>query len=261
MTFLQHYLTKKLLLSYTLLTLWTTVGILCGAQEGGLTEEKVKVEKVTADQRISQRLGQIYAVLDGLGNIEIKAISGVVILRGKVLDTASVDTAVSLAEKAEGVIYVRSELEVDTEITSRINPLGKKLRGWWKSLNDKLPLLLLALGIVVVSYIFGRWIASWTKIYNVIGLDGMPELLVKRLIRIIVTLIGIALALEILDATTMVGAVLGLAGVAGIAVGFAVQGIVENYLAGMLLSARNPFELGDFVEVGSRKGTVVRLTS
>jgi len=29
----------------------------------------------------------------------------------------------------------------------------------------------------------------------------------------------------------------------------------------MLLSARNPFELGDFVEVGARKGTVVRLTS
>lgn len=255
-------LTRKWwLASCVIFSLAWLLGTACYGQEGGLTEEKVKVEKVTADQRISQRLEQIYEALDGLETIEIKAVSGVVILSGQVPDTESVETAISLAEKTEGVIYVRSDLQVDTEITSRINPLRKKFSNWWHSLSAKLPLFLVALSIVVVAYILGRWIASWSKVYDAVGLEGMPALLAKRLIRIIITLVGIALALEILDATTMVGAVLGLAGVAGIALGFAVQGIVENYLAGMLLSARNPFELGDFVEVGARKGTVVRLTS
>ncbi|MGJ8654995.1 MAG: mechanosensitive ion channel domain-containing protein [Akkermansiaceae bacterium] len=256
------FLIKKIsLISYLCFGLCLVVGNLALAQEGGLTDEKVKVEEVTADQRISQRLKQIYVALDGLENIEIKTVSGVVILSGKVLDAESSETAVSLAQKTEGVIYVRSDLEVDTEITNRINPLKKKLASWWGSLSSKFPLIMVAIGVVFVAYMIGRWIASLNYVYNAIGLEGMPALLVKRLIRIIITLIGIALALEILDATTMVGAVLGLAGVAGIAIGFAVQGIVENYLAGMLLSARNPFELGDLVEVGSRKGTVVRLTS
>ena len=48
---------------------------------------------------------------------------------------------------------------------------------------------------------------------------------------------------------------------AGIAIGFAFRPIVENYLAGVLLSARNPFAIGDQVEVGAFTGKVMRLTS
>lgn len=232
-----------------------------GAKNGGLTDEKVKVEEVTADQRIAKRLMEIYRALGGMEDVEVKTVSGVVILSGKVQDTKVVETAVSLAQKTEGVIYVKSNLMVDNEIKHRIDPLKTKLSAWWQNFTDKLPLILLALAVVVVANLLGKWIASWTRVFDAVGLEGMPALLVKRLIRIVIVLIGIALALELLDATTLVSAVLGLAGVAGIAIGFAVQGIVENYLAGMLLSARNTFELGDLVEIGSSKGTVVRLTS
>jgi small-conductance mechanosensitive channel len=67
--------------------------------------------------------------------------------------------------------------------------------------------------------------------------------------------------LEILDATALAGAIIGVAGVAGIALGFAFRNIVENYLAGILLSMRNPFSTGDAVEIDGFQGKVVRLTS
>ena len=59
----------------------------------------------------------------------------------------------------------------------------------------------------------------------------------------------------------MVSAALGVAGVIGIALGFAFRNIVENYLAGVLLSTRNPFAIGDQIQVGDFTGSVVRLTS
>ncbi|MFN2329481.1 MAG: mechanosensitive ion channel domain-containing protein, partial [Chromatocurvus sp.] len=93
---------------------------------------------------------------------------------------------------------------------------------------------------------------------------GMSDLAVNlglRIVRMLVIGIGLLIALEILDATAMVGALLGVAGIAGIALGFAFRNIAENYLAGVLLSARNPFAIGDQVQIGEFIGKVVRLTS
>ncbi len=47
--------------------------------------------------------------------------------------------------------------------------------------------------------------------------------------------------LDLLEATAIVGALLGSAGVVGIAIGFAFRDIAENYVAGILLSLRRGF--------------------
>ena len=48
--------------------------------------------------------------------------------------------------------------------------------------------------------------------------SSLAKQLIKRIIRLTIILIGFILALELLDATAIVGAVLGLAGLAGLAV-------------------------------------------
>jgi len=85
--------------------------------------------------------------------------------------------------------------------------------------------------------------------------------LAQRVIRVGVLLVGLLLALEILDVTALVGAVLGAAGVMGVALGFAFRNIAENWLAGVLLSLRRPFEPDDDVSIGGNVGRVVRLTN
>ena len=59
----------------------------------------------------------------------------------------------------------------------------------------------------------------------------------------------------------MVTAVLGTAGVAGVAIGFAFRDIVENYLAGILMSVRQPFAVNDLIKLEDYEGKVIRLTS
>jgi small-conductance mechanosensitive channel len=74
-------------------------------------------------------------------------------------------------------------------------------------------------------------------------------------------MVGLVVAFDLLGVTSLVGALLGTAGVAGLAVGFAFRDIIENYLAGVLLSVRQPFRVNDVVSIVDHEGRVVRLTA
>ena len=50
-----------------------------------------------------------------------------------------------------------------------------------------------------------------------------------------------------------------LGGAAAIAVGFASQDLVSNFMSGVILLAEQPIRVGDFVELGGVKGTVERI--
>jgi small conductance mechanosensitive channel len=84
--------------------------------------------------------------------------------------------------------------------------------------------------------------------------------LVRQLVRMAIIGVGLVLALEIIDASALLGTVLGAAGVVGLAVGFALRDTVENYIASLLLSLRQPFAHDDLVVIDGNEGRVVRLT-
>jgi small-conductance mechanosensitive channel len=54
---------------------------------------------------------------------------------------------------------------------------------------------------------------------------------------------------------------LGAAGIVGLALGFAVRDTVENFIASVMLSIRQPFRPNDTVEINGDQGKVIRLTS
>jgi small-conductance mechanosensitive channel len=56
------------------------------------------------------------------------------------------------------------------------------------------------------------------------------------------------------------GFVAGL-GVAGVTIGFALQDIARNFVAGIILLIRQPFDIGDAVEVGDYAGSVLDITT
>nr|WP_305888942.1 mechanosensitive ion channel family protein [Parvularcula maris] len=89
----------------------------------------------------------------------------------------------------------------------------------------------------------------------------MIEELLRRVIPVVFLLLGIVFALNILDAVAILSAILGAAGVVGIAVGFAIRDTIENFIASVMLSIRQPFRPKDYVDIDGRQGFVVRLTS
>lgn len=124
-----------------------------------------------------------------------------------------------------------------------------------------LPLLVVALLVLWITWMVGRWLSRRTMLDRVSKRNPFLRDLTHTTVRWIVALLGILIALEIMNATALVGALLGTAGVLGIALGFAFKETLENYLAGILMSLRQPFSPRDHVVIDGNEGIVVALTS
>ena len=221
----------------------------------------IEVEKITSDTAIKIRLREIYDAVGGFGSVEITVKSGVVTLRGEVPSARVQKDAVSLSDRTGGVVLTINRLTEPTEITSRFAPAYEKLQQMGRGIVMKLPLLGAALIILILSGYFAKLVGQRHRWLDRLPFSSLGRQLALRAVRGVIMIVGILFALELLDATAIVGAVMGAAGLAGLALGFAFKNIVENYLAGVLLSTRNPFEIGDAVEIDGQTGKVARLTS
>ncbi|MGC1478994.1 MAG: mechanosensitive ion channel family protein, partial [Chthoniobacterales bacterium] len=213
------------------------------------------------DEQITARLADIFSQLEDLAEIQVESAAGVVTLSGSVPGNRSADEALALARKVDGVVYVRSRIEEATEVSARVSPAMARLREIGNRTVQLLPVIGVTLLVILAFYFLGSLLSRSSAIFRLFGFSDLASALVRRVIRTVIVGLGILIALEILDATAVVGAVLGIAGVAGVALGFAFRNIVENYLAGILLSTRNPFNIGDHVEIDGSNGKVARLTS
>lgn len=240
-----------------------------GAQAPSLPQEEpaipedrtIATEEVPEDEAISGRLESIFGALEELAEIEVEVESGVVTLRGELAETRDRDDALKLARQTDGVVYVRDRTSQTVRVVDRLHPAIEKTRQLSRDAVRKLPLFLVALAVLLIFGLLGRWLGRREGWFRRLGMSELGANLAQRMAKVALILIGAVLALEILDATALAGAFLGVAGVMGVALGFAFRNIVENYLAGVLLSMRNPFSSGDAVEIDQFLGKVIRLTS
>ncbi len=149
----------------------------------------------------------------------------------------------------------------EVDVRGRLDAVYDEAEARVLRLVANLPLLLAAALIVFLASWLGGFVSQrlhWLRLRTRNPyLDG----LIRRVVRAVILLIGILVALDLLNATALVGAMLGSAGVLGLALGFAFKDIAENYIAGVLLSLRRPFEPGDMVKIDSYEGKVASLSA
>ena len=145
--------------------------------------------------------------------------------------------------------------------TREIAPSLERLVEETNALLGYLPLLAVALVVVVLAWLLGSWLSRRNLVGRVARRNPFMQDLARTTVRWVVVLAGLLVALELLNATALVGAVLGTAGVLGVALGFAFKDILENYLAGLLMSLRQPFSPRDHVVIDGNEGVIVALTS
>lgn len=116
-----------------------------------------------------------------------------------------------------------------------------------------LPALIIFGAGVVVAY------AAKTASHRVIRRhNAVLARLVSRVLAGLVIAIALVYALSQLG--IQVGIVLGALGVGGIALAFAMQDILSNLIAGVILQLRQPFTYRDLVRIDSYEGTVTDIT-
>ncbi|MEJ2540681.1 MAG: mechanosensitive ion channel [Gemmatimonadota bacterium] len=222
--------------------------------------EQITQERSATDEEIRNALQALFDRVPSLRGIRVGVEAGVVHLEGRVLDSETLTRAGELASAQEGVLWVENDIALDTSLSRRLEPTWDRLQDLVFGFLARLPLLVVGLLIVLFSLWLGgrlgRWGGpSWIRFKN-----PFLQNIVGRAIQAVVVLAGLLLALDLMEATALVGAVAGTAGLAGLAVGFAFQDIVQNYLAGLLMAVRQPFDKNDHVLVDSYEGKIVRLT-
>jgi len=214
-----------------------------------------------SDAQIAERLTGIYSQLGDTEEVSVTVQNSVVTLAGEAANTEAAERAVRIAQRVDGVVAVQDEIIRTLGVTDNVTPLVDRTTELSTQFVRALPLIAAALIALVAIFLLGRLLASRTGLIR--RMAGNPFLaeLIATAIRLAFVMIGIVVALNILGATALVGTVLGGAGIIGIALGFGVRDTVENYIASLLLSIRQPFRAGDHVIIDGNEGLVVRLNT
>lgn len=214
-----------------------------------------------SDAKIQSRLLQLFASLDGLQSIAVTVNAGIVTLSGEVATKAAHRQAVELAHRVHDVVEVRDRIDESRNIWQRLTQTRDRVLVQLFDFAAYLPFLLVALGILAIARQVAERLAGSERIMQRVGANPFMRDLARQVVRITVIGAGLLLALEVMDASTLVGSLLGAAGVVGLAVGFALRDTVENYIASLLLSLRQPFARDDLISVEGWEGRVLRLTA
>lgn len=138
--------------------------------------------------------------------------------------------------------------------------MDKEISAHWKALIELATSYGLELIAALVILVFGWWLAGRVQRLILRALDRLPRMdatlkpflsSLARYAIIAVTLVAVLARLGV--ETTSIIAVLG---AAGLAIGLALQGTLQNIAAGIMLLVLRPFKVGDYIDAGGISGTV-----
>ncbi|WP_299815229.1 mechanosensitive ion channel domain-containing protein [uncultured Jannaschia sp.] len=236
------------------------------AQEEGTAQSQPTDEIATErdagdDAAIGARIRAIIGELDGFETVDVAVRQGIVTFSGEVLDAGQVPRLDEIAARVDGVVAIQNDVAEDTDVSRRIDPVLDRFRERLAQAVSYLPLLVIALvagGLVAAAgFALARWERPWTRLAP----NAFIAEIYRTILRLAFVVIGVVVALDILNATALLSTLLGAAGIVGLAVGFAVRDTVENFIASVMLSLRQPFQPNDVVDIEGSLGTVIRLTS
>ena len=129
-----------------------------------------------------------------------------------------------------------------------------------KILNESialLPNIVLAAVIFVLFLLLASFASSLTRrtLLHRRSHVGLA-ILFARLIQTIIAVVGFLISLSVVAPSFQVSDLVKLLGVGTVAIGFAFQNILQNFLAGILLLLEEPFRLGDLISVTGIEGNV-----
>lgn len=140
------------------------------------------------------------------------------------------------------------------------NNMLNRVSSWIDSAILNLPNLLIAIIIFVAAYWLSRTLDGWAnkamkKVIKQASIRG----LISNVLSIIIIALGLFLALEVLNLDEVLKSLLAGAGVAGLAIGLALQGTLANTFSGIFLAVKDVLNVGDWVETNGFAGRVTEI--
>lgn len=113
--------------------------------------------------------------------------------------------------------------------------------------------------VALVVLVIGRWVIKWIKKWMANGImsrRGDPTLhkFLSNLVSVVLNFILIIFIISILGVNT--SSLVALLASAGLAVGMALSGTLQNFAGGVVIMLFRPFKVGDFISAQGQEGVV-----
>lgn len=231
-----------------------------------LSGESTNNEKIESrpspqkDDDIKNRVTGIFSEIDGLQAVTVSVNQGVVRLGGETPNEKKAQQAINITNRLTDVVTVEDQISRTLDVQDNLSSVLSGLKRQGQTLIKAFPLLIVGIIIFLLVAGFGRWLSGRQALWQRITPNPFVAEVVSQLVKIIFIIFGLILGLSLIGAETILGTLLGGAGVIGIAVGFAIKDTIENYIASLMLSIRQPFRACDHIKINDQEGIVVRLT-
>jgi small conductance mechanosensitive channel len=121
------------------------------------------------------------------------------------------------------------------------------------------PRLLVAVLILVAGFYAGRWVGrALLRALSRAHLEPPVRALLVRITEVLVLLVFAVMALQNLG-VELLPLIAGL-GIAGAGVALAMQGVLGNGVAGLMIMLSRPFNVGDYISIAGEQGVVEDIT-
>lgn len=120
---------------------------------------------------------------------------------------------------------------------------------------SRLPSLILASIVFLLFYILSIFVSGLIR-RSTRGHRENLGVVFSRLIGAATILLGLLTAVSIVAPSFQAADLIKVLGIGGVAIGFAFQNILQNFLAGLLLLWAEPFRVGDEIKIDPYEGTV-----
>lgn len=144
--------------------------------------------------------------------------------------------------------------------TDALRLVYEKLRGWLNALILHLPNILVAIVILILFTLLARLVRrALRKVLRRFAHKDVIVSIVSNMGSTSMLIVGLLIALSVLNLDKTVTSLLAGVGVLGIVLGFALQDITSNFVSGVLLSLHHPCDVGDLIKSGNYIGRVERM--
>jgi small conductance mechanosensitive channel len=133
----------------------------------------------------------------------------------------------------------------------------KKLQGWLATFIKMLPNMAIAAVVVVAAYFAAKLVRRLSykislRIFKSDSIAGVISVILQMLVMVL----SFTTALSVLNLSKAVSSILAGVGIIGLALGFAFQDLSSNFISGLFMAFKRPFEIGDKVETNAFVGTI-----
>jgi len=222
----------------------------------------IVLEKPVKDSTIRDALAHLLPKYPGVRSVQVNMDHGVVTLEGQVENEDVLEGVTQFTRRVEGVRLVLNQMKTDAQVLTAWRFGAQMLERTWKAVSQEWLLVVIAVAIFIAFLSLARLLATYSeKLLAPFITNVMLRSVAGSLMSTVVVIAGLLLALSVLNLTHLVLSILGVAGMVGLAVGFAFRDITENFIASILLGTRRPFRIGDYIQVAGQAGVVMSLNT